>query len=144
MRLLGFLVALAACAEEETPEDRFRAFEAKVEVECGSWSHNTATCAGHEEAKAQQALTCMTDALASGKRAVMTVSSQDSRMFGFTTYTFTADQQVKVFDYYSGQSSTSAEPRVASEKSCSGDFRVIDWPCPSGSGAYFVVVVDGC
>lgn len=138
------LVSLAACTDPESAQDRFHSLESNVEITCGSWNDTTYGCAGSEESKAQEVLTCMTDALATGKRAVMSTSSFDSRMFRYVMYSFTVDGQVKVFQWYPGVSHTMYEPHVASEQTCAGGFRIVDSPCPFGTARIFRVVVENC
>src|SRR5947208_12979532 len=91
------LALVAGCAQ--SAQDEMRELEDSTEIEC--WNVGP-SCAGvGYQVSTDQALACMNDALAAGRRAEASWSIYDSKGYTTDTHVFTTnDHRVRIFISY--------------------------------------------
>jgi len=138
------ILALAACTETETSEQRYKDLVANNEINCGGVSVTVSSEECLDQAQAQHALDCMNDALTSGAHATFFSSSLDSDFFTEDTVMFTVDHQVIVYVDYPGGDGHHDSEYAVENPTCDGPFQLSpEGVCGTG-GASFFLVLDGC
>jgi hypothetical protein len=140
------VLALAACSE--STQERVERLQADAEVTCWTYHCDDGPYAsnGAPTMSTDEGVSCMNDALASGKLAVASWSTDNFRFDSTAnTYMFTVDHQVLVF------TSTQHGPDLGNfqeQPSCSGPFRTGPYICSySSSGSamgVYALEADGC
>jgi hypothetical protein len=133
MRLPLLIFALAACTESD--QERLDRYLEDAEAVCAQ-----ASSYGIPADRAEQAVSCMNDALESGALVWASREWLDSWGFVDRTYLFTVDHQVKIFDSHPNGSDGDPNPWAHERATCPGHFRVGERSWPN----YAWLSWDGC